>query len=392
MTSAPYRRLVFVGAGHAHVEVLRRFAQRPLPGTELVLVTRAAHTPYSGAVPLVIAGHLSLEDALIDAAGLAARASARLILASATGLDPDARQLSLDDGTRLAFDTLSLDIGSAPDMAALGADAAAVIPAKPIDGLLARIEALAADIRDRDDPVTIAVVGSGAAGVELAFSLDHRFAGLEPRGPPVRVVLAGRSRRLVPGCNARTRRCLERRLAQRGIPHLSGFDAVSYRDDELYAADRRSVRANAVIWVTESAAPPWLAASGLACDARGFVLVDEALRSRSHPSIFAAGDVAALPQPRPKAGVFAVRAGPVLAENLRRALTGETLRAYRPQTRWLSLISTGDRHAVADRGPLSFEGEWVWRWKRWIDARFLRRYAPNDGSGSCGLRNDHIDF
>jgi selenide,water dikinase len=139
--------------------------------------------------------------------------------------------------------------------------------------------------------------------------------------------------------------------------------------------NRRLIAADEIIWVTQAGVPAWLRETGRALDDQRFILVNDRLQSVSDPKVFAAGDIASTEgRPLGKAGVFAVRMGKPLERNPRRSLAGEPLAGYRPQRRWLALISTGDRHAVASRGTLGFPGEWVWRWKDWIDQRFMRRF------------------
>jgi selenide,water dikinase len=142
---------------------------------------------------------------------------------------------------------------------------------------------------------------------------------------------------------------------------------------------------DALIWVTQGAPQPWVLESGLATDDRGFIEVDETLRSTSHPFVFAAGDIAFMRHaPRPKSGVFAVRQGPYLSSNIRRTLRGEPLEKYTPQKQFLSLISTGDPNAIASRGRFAFEGAWVWKWKDRIDRAFMEKYDATDTGGMNG--------
>jgi selenide,water dikinase len=144
----------------------------------------------------------------------------------------------------------------------------------------------------------------------------------------------------------------------------------------LQLADGGAIAFDEALWVTEAAAAPWLAETGLALDANGFVETDEYLRSPSDAAVFAAGDIAAMcGHPRDKAGVYAVRAGPPLAENLRRALAERPLKSAVPQRQALALIGTGDGRAVASRGVFAAEGAWLWRLKQGIDRRWMRGYS-----------------
>ncbi|UIJ72516.1 FAD-dependent oxidoreductase [Aurantimonas sp. HBX-1] len=349
--------------------MLKAFGERPVPGVRLTLVTRDVRTPYSGMLPGFVAGLYAYDELLIDAAGLARYAGAALVRGEAIGLDPVARTLAIRDQGTIGYDILSIDIGSVPNRA----PAAAGLAVKPIADFAARLDRILAAARTGKGRFTMAIVGTGPAGVELAFALHRRLEGSGQR-PDATVLLVGRDPEILAERSPRTRRRLTASLARRGIRLETLFDVTGFEEGELRAADGRRIPVDTVLWATESAAAPWLRNSGLALDAGGFIAVDATLRSLSHPAVFAAGDIAALPDPRPKAGVFAVRQGPVLAGNIRHALEGAPLEPYRPQRHWLTLLSTADERAVADKWGFSAEGRWVWRWKDWNDRRFVDGY------------------
>jgi selenide,water dikinase len=379
-TSPVVKDLILIGGGHAHVAVLKRFGMEPMPGVRVTLVARDVHTPYSGMLPGYVAGHYGFDDMHVDLGPLARFAGAALVHGEAIGLDLAGCKVILRDRPPLAYDVLSLDIGATPVRAELpGADAHAV-PIKPIGSFLARFEALRARIAARPGPVRVSVIGAGAAGVEIVLALRHRLrverarAGLDVE--TLAFHLIGDDADLLPAFPAGARARMIRALSDRGIRVHLGRKAIAVEPGRVRLAGGEAVELDEILLATPAGAAPWPGAAGLAVDANGFVHVDETLRSPSHPEVFAAGDIAAMIRdPRPKAGVFAVRQGPVLADNLRRALTGAALRPYRPQRRYLAILSLADGRAIAARGEFVAEGAWVWRWKDWIDRRWMRRYT-----------------
>ncbi|MSP50672.1 MAG: selenide, water dikinase SelD [Alphaproteobacteria bacterium] len=362
------RDLVLVGGGHAHVHVLKSFGMQPIPGVRLSLVAREIETPYSGMLPGYVAGHYSLDECHIDLAPLARFARARLISAEAIGLDRDRRQVSLAGRPGLRFDVVSLNVGATPSLSVPGA-AEHAIPVKPIHRFAPRWEALRARVEASPRPVAIKVVGGGAGGVELALAIRHRL------GDQATVELVTRGR-LLAGHAARAAVLLRRALAERDVACREEAEVAAVEPRTLVLADGERLAADEVLWVTEAAAPAWLATTGLRLDRQGFLAIADTLCSVDDAKVFAAGDAAAmLAHARPKAGVFAVRQGPPLAENLRRALSGRRLKPFAPQRAFLSLIGTGDRRAVASRGALALEGAWLWRLKETIDRRWMLGYA-----------------
>jgi selenide,water dikinase len=375
--------IVLVGGGHSHVGVLRHFAMQPLPGVRLTLVCTDTDTPYSGMLPGYVAGHYGFDDVHIDLRRLCAFAGARYLRAEVTGLDRAARKVLLRGRPPVAYDLASINIGSTPQPGGVpGADEHAV-GVKPIRRFNERWLALLERVRQHEGRTVIAVVGAGAAGVELTLAMQHRLRkelqalGRDPDALDFHLFSAGPD--ILPTHNARVRRRFERVLAERGVNLHRDAEVVAVAAGQLTTKNGDTLPADEIVWVTQAGGAAWLRATGLELDAAGFIHVTDTLQSTADPLVFAAGDCAALPTsstlpPLEKAGVFAVRMGMPLAKNLRHALLGQPLEPYRPQRRWLALISTGDKNAVASRGAFYAAGTWVWRWKDWIDRRFMQRF------------------
>lgn len=367
------RDLVLVGGGHSHALALRMLAMRPIEGLRVTLISPDSHTPYSGMLPGLVAGHYTFEESHIDLARLCQWASVRFIAAPVTALDPVARRLSLAGRPPIEYDVLSLDIGSQPELDCVPGARAHATPVKPVAGLWERWRALHARVVAHEDntALRIAVVGGGAGSVELALAMAWRL-----REEPVQVHLYCGAPKILQGYNTRARRAVLLALGRRRVAvHVDA--RVSAVDDAGLAFDdgTRAVY-DELFWCTGAAAAPWVAASGLPVDAQGFLAVRDTLQSTGDDAVFGAGDIATqLNHPRPKAGVYAVRQGPVLAHNIRAFVLGTPLREHRPQQRFLSLLSLGDRRATADKGPFSVTGGWVWHWKDRIDQQFMRRFS-----------------
>lgn len=365
------KQLVLVGGGHAHVHVLSALASAPFAATRVTLVSPYSRQIYSGMLPGWIAGHYALDDCALSLDSLARRGGARFVQTACTGLDLEARQVRCASGEIIAFDHVSIDTGPVANSEQLAGAEQHGLPVRPIEGFVAAWPGLLEKARQKG--FRLAIVGDGAAAIELAFAMQTRFAaeGLSH----VRLTLIGSNREPLAGFPCLLRRKVLKLLAAQGIAHRGGRRARALLPGRVQLDDGAELAADAVLLATGAAAPAWPAASGLATDEAGFIRVNAMLQSVSHPIVFAAGDVAAYADARPKSGVFAVRAGPPLAENLRAVCAGLPLKPWQPQKRALYLLSTGQQYALAAWGSFSISGAWVWRWKDSIDRRFIARFG-----------------
>jgi selenide, water dikinase len=367
------RRLVLVGAGHAHLFVLEQLALGRFPPAEITLLSPHASHLYSGMLGGLITGRYRREDAYLDLPSLAAKAAARFVLGAAAYVDTANRQVRLEDGRQFSYDIASFAIGSETRPAKMRAGDR-VLSVKPIDraGMIAE----AVESWPQTNP-TIVVVGGGAGGVEIALNIKARLWALGRTG--ARVVLVGRQSRLVHDRAEACGREAARVLRQNQVPVLLGVEGKEFGARALRLSDGIDLPYDTLVWATGADAPALFRASGLETDHAGFLLVDSTLQSVSDPAIFAAGDAATLRwfPATPKSGVYAVRQGPTLGRNLGVALTGgdgERFQHYRPQPRSLVLINTGDGRAILSYGSVAVTGRWVMRLKDRIDRRFMQRF------------------
>ncbi|MFT4582780.1 MAG: selenide,water dikinase [Gammaproteobacteria bacterium] len=373
--------LVLIGGGHSHVIVLKRFAMKPLPGVRITLICRDVETPYSGMLPGLVAGHYTHDDVHIDLGPLARFANARFYNDEAIGLDLAARTVHTRKRPPVPYDVLSIDIGSTPYMADVPGAAENVVAVKPISNFFDRWQELVQRVETSQGPLSIAIVGAGAGGTEMLLAMQYglqrrlRDLGHDPARLNFHLFVADGVP--LPTHAPKVQQAFLRVCRERDINVHLNASVRSVDGKRLKTSDGATHEIDETLWVTRASAQSWLGDSGLKIHGNGFIAVNATLESISHPGVFGAGDCAAvLAHPREKAGVFAVRQGPALERNLRRALRARALKNFVPQKKFLGLISTGDRYAVATRGgSLMLEGAWVWRWKDWIDRGFMRKFS-----------------
>ncbi|MEO5770506.1 MAG: FAD-dependent oxidoreductase [Burkholderiaceae bacterium] len=358
-------RLLLLGAGHAQLAVLAALARRRIPGAEVVLVSPNERFIYSGMVPGLIAGRFDENECSTDVASLAAAGGVSFLRGRAAAIDAEARCVTLADGQRIEYDVLSLDTGGTQDRDRLPGARDNALFLRPMEGFVELWQRTLALATERE--LDVVVIGNGAAGVEIALALRRALAAR----CSVSLVSDGE---LLPAHGPAVRRRALDALQFNGVQLLPGrCTAIEPWHVRLGAL---RVACDVPILAVGSDAPSWLAGSALALDAQGFVRIGATLQSASHPNVFAAGDVIVRDDhPHPRSGVYAVRAGPVLAANLRRFIVGAPLKPYRPQRRSLYLISLADGRAIASWAGWSVQGRAIGRWKDRIDRAFIARYS-----------------
>lgn len=375
------------------MQVLRRWAMDPPERTRVLVVLDRATAVYSGMVPGFVAGDYALHELEIDVVPLARRAGAGVILSAARDLDPVRREIALEGRPPIRFDVASLDVGSTVRGLELPGVAEHALTTRPIGSFVRRVdERLERLAREPARSPRVLIVGGGAAGSELAFTLDARLRskGLEPR-----IAVLSASPEMLEGMPRRARRRLAREAASRGIELLAERRVVRVVEGGVLAEpiaasetgrDPESIEADLVVWATGAAPIAFPRGEGeadLDRDRRGFIEIRDTLQTVGYDCVFAVGDCARLVEHRwvPRAGVYAVRQGPVLEHNLRAWLAGKALRRHVPQRDFLALLHLGEGRALGSKWGLAAAGRPLLRLKDRIDRRFMSRFQVLDEAG-----------
>jgi len=372
--SRPIPSLVLVGGGHAHLHVLASLAAGAWPPVRVTLVSPRSAQLYSGMVPGYIQGAYPLPSLTIDLPGLCRAAGVGFVEDVVERVEVGERRVRTRDRT-IPFSILSLDIGSVPagaDLPGVGEHATPLRPLRAAVRLRDRLDALASAEATGGEPARIVVVGAGAGGVEVALAAHRR---VRRERSSASVLLLERGDRILPDHSLRGARRAAAILESRGIRTLPGHEVVEVDAGGVRLADGKRLPADCVVWVGGAAAPPLLGRSDLPLGEGGYLRVDRTLQVTGGLPIWGAGDCIDFDgYALPKAGVFAVRQGPILAHNLRAALSGESPRLYRPQPAFLSILNTADGKGLLHwRGMVNYSRA-AWWLKDHIDRRFVGRY------------------
>jgi NADH dehydrogenase FAD-containing subunit len=354
---------LLVGAGHAHLHLVRHAARLARAGYRTTLVA-PAWFDYSGAASGIAAGARDPEDGRIDVAALARRAGLPHRQGLVTAVDLAARTATTDEGTVLEWDLVSFNIGSVAGVPTGTTSDATVVGVKPLADLVRLRERLAHRPAGRGHRVT--VVGAGASGIEIAAHLaardDTDRVHLIEHGPRIGAFLPHRAARRLVGL-----------LEHRGVRIVTQADPVRVEQDAVLLRDGTVVPHDIVV-VATGLVPPPLATRGPLGDRRGFP-VRATLQHRDHDDVYATGDCADfLPAPLPRLGVHGVRQGPVLLAGLEARSRGARPPVYRPRRGALSILDLGDGVALAVRGRSWWFGRASLVLKHRIDSRWLATY------------------
>lgn len=383
---ANHKKIILIGGGHSHVTVVKHMGMKPIPNLNITLISENTYTPYSGMLPGLIAGHYSFDDCHIDLRKLCQWAGIRFIRSTVKKLDIENKKVICHQRPPLGYDLLSINTGSQPRQQTINGALQHGHAVKPINIFLSQWQQWLNSATAANRVYHIVMIGGGAAGVEVLLAMHHYIHNTSEIRAKFTLITSATT--ILSTHNKRVQNFFLQHLNQLGIKIVTNNKVTAITPHQLFLTDGQTLAVDFATLAVDAGAQPWIAESGLQCDNKGFIQVDKFLRSISHPDIFAVGDSAAFtPSPLPKAGVYAVRQGPILTSNLIATLKRRSLRPFKPQQRFLSILATGGRHAVASRGPLFAAGKWVWYWKNHIDRKFMARFNPiqkttrNDNKG-----------
>jgi pyridine nucleotide-disulfide oxidoreductase family protein len=379
--------VLLLGGGHAHVQVVTYLSQE-LKGdirssVEVICLTDGPKAWYSGMFPGAVSDRYQTNDLTIDVQNLCNLSNTQFIDDKAVRILASENKILLSSGNTISYDILSIDIGSRTKgtYSIPGVESFA-LKTRPLPLFYSQIESTESRFVSESKVPTVVIVGGGVAGIELSFCLYHRWSKLFNQ--PIRITLLDAAEQIIPNQSEYLRTAINRELSRVNIEVVSSARVREVREDGVMLEDDRLIEGNVIVWAT--GAEPHDIESDLETDSRGFFLVNSYLQSTRFKNVFGAGDCIQIDKyPEgfpPKAGVYAVREGPVVARNIRKMVSSmlykdiSPLEDYKPQTDFLSLINLGDGRAIGTKYGVVLKGSWVMRLKDYIDKKFVKLYNP----------------
>lgn len=373
------KKLLLIGGGHAHIQLLKEWQKSPLPNLTVSLISDVRHAIYSGMVPGYIAGQYQFGDLSFDLQAICAKSNVTFIRDKASGLVPDRQMLTLESGQSLFYDILSINMGSTVSPIE-GIPEEVLIPTRPISGLIKGIDEIFAMKKEeiKNHCSHIAVIGGGAAGYEIAVCMAERIRRERPgEEQRITISLIAGEHGLLSGMSGGLIRRAEKVLLEKGILLLN--EKVTAFDHHILRLQSGiNLQASKIIWAAGAAPHPEWKDFGISLSPKGFIPITQTLQNPEYSNIFAVGDSADwVKNPIPKAGVYSVRMGPVLLNNIKRMLKkgpSAAMKKYVPQSGFLRLLNNGDRTGIGNFHGINFRGEYVQKWKDKIDRQFMERF------------------
>ena len=377
--------LVLLGGGHANIQVLKMMAMNPIGGLRITLISDQTHSPYSGMVPGYLAGYYGYEDCHFDLRRLCEELGQRFIKAKIIGVDSQRKKIQLENRAEISYDCASINVGIEPKSIAILSPKPALqtIPLKPISQFIAHWDQLISDLSHYkgNETLPLAVVGAGAAGVEISIILKML---IDQNRWNAEVSLIHRHEFLVSEKDFRAQRRLLKTFKELNIKVYQNTEVLEVQENALVLKDEGGRVHSEVFYraliATQASAPKWFKSSELPVNPQGFLKVTEKLLVENEGALFAAGDcIHFSPFPLKKAGVYAVRQGMILEHNIRVYFTRKSsLKTFHPKKNVLSLITIGDRKALVHQDSFSIL-RWMWPSLLWIvkdgiDRRFMKRF------------------
>ncbi|BAQ60691.1 NADH dehydrogenase-like protein [Geminocystis sp. NIES-3708] len=365
--------LVFIGGGHSHVIALKLWGEQPVSGVNFTMISNVKKTPYSGMLPGYLAGYYNYDQSHIDLEILAKFAKIKLIIDSVIDIDTENKKIICDSKNIIDFDLLSVDIGSTPKNNDIEGAKLYTIPVKPVNLLIKKWEDII-NKSEKNKMLILNIIGGGAGGVELAMNIHQKLSTILTN-ENFKINLIHKQEKLLSNYHKLASKRITNILKSKNINIYLNSIVKKVYQDHLITKSGLIIKGNYHFLVTQASAPLWLKNGTIATDKEGFILIKNTLQSINYDYIFATGDIATMINySYPKAGVFAVKQGKPLYENICNWLNKKPLKSYHPQKYYLNIIGIGNQSAVAIWGNLVWESPLVWQWKKYLDHTFMEQF------------------